>query len=66
MGVKGTGNRSIIGTHKIDREVKNSIGNGEAKDLICTNHGHELNGGGCWREGQCRAEGEKNGKTVIA
>ena len=23
-------------------EVKNSIGNGEAKDLICTTHGHEL------------------------
>ena len=23
-------------------EVKNSIGNGEAKELICTTHGHEL------------------------
>ena len=25
-------------------EVKNSIGNGEAKELICTTHGHELRG----------------------
>ena len=29
-------------------EVKNSIGNVEAKELICTTHGHELKGGG-WR-----------------
>ena len=28
------------------REVKNSIGNGEAKELICRTHGHELRGGG--------------------
>ena len=27
-------------------EVKNSIGNGEAKELICTTHGHELRWGG--------------------
>ena len=26
-------------------EVKNSIGNGEAKELICMTHGHELSGG---------------------
>ena len=26
-------------------EVKNSIGNVEAKELICTTHGHELKGG---------------------
>ena len=26
-------------------EVKNSIGNGEAKELICTTHGHELRWG---------------------
>ena len=25
-------------------EVKNSIGNGEAKELTCTTHGHELRG----------------------
>ena len=38
-------------------EVKNSIGNGEAKELICMTHGHELkwgNDGG--REVQGRGE----------
>ena len=32
-------------------KVKNSIGNGEAKELICTTHGHELGWGdvGVWR-----------------
>ena len=25
-------------------EIKNSIGNGEAKELMCTTHGHELRG----------------------
>ena len=25
-------------------EVKNSVGNGEAKELICMTHGHELRG----------------------
>ena len=34
--------RRIIGRHKIDVEVKKSIGNGEAKELICMTHGHEL------------------------
>ena len=33
-------------------EVKNSIGNVEAKELICTTHGHELKEGG-----KCRWEG---------
>ena len=43
-------------------EVKNSIGNVEAKELICMTHGHELKGGnvgerGCaWQRG---IEGEK-------
>ena len=41
--------------------VKNSIGNREAKELICMIHGHELKGGGggCWQEGMFRAEGNK-------
>ena len=26
--------------------IKNSIGNGEAKELICMTHGHELKEGG--------------------
>ena len=40
---KVQGIRSIIGRHKIDMtEVKDSIGNGEAKELICTTRGYEL------------------------
>ena len=46
MGEKVQGIRSINGRHKNRQgEVKNSIGNGEAKDLICTTHGHELRWG---------------------
>ena len=52
--------RSIIGRHKIDvGEVKNSIGNGEAKELICTIHVHELRGGECWWEGGREQRGER-------
>ena len=47
------------------RDVKNSIGNGEAKELICMTHGHELRegiagerGGGT---GQMTAKGKKLG-----
>ena len=42
MGEKVQGIRSLNGRYKIDGEVKNSIGNGEAKEHICTTHGHEL------------------------
>ena len=36
---------SINGRQKIDREGgKNTIGNGEAKELRCMTHGHELRG----------------------
>ena len=31
-------------------EVKNSIGNRDAKELTCTAHGHELRWGDCWME----------------
>ena len=48
--------------------VKNSVGNGEAKELICMTHGHELRGriaegkrGTGWRETK-----GKNGRTVKA
>ena len=44
-GEKVQGISSIIGRHKIDREVKNSIENVEAKELICMIHGHQLRGG---------------------
>ena len=42
-------------------EVKNRIGNGEAKELICTTHGHELREGNAGGRGY-RAEGNKGGK----
>ena len=38
-------------------EVKNSIGNGEAKVLICTTHGHELRGEGMLEEGRVQSGG---------
>ena len=40
------------------------MGNGEAKELTCITHGHELRGSrnaGGWR-GQCREEGDKGEK----
>ena len=67
-GVKDTGNKK----HKWQvqnrqGEVKNRMGNGEDKELICMTHGHELRqgndvGGGYradWNKG-------RNGTTVIA
>ena len=47
-GEKVEGIRSINGRHGIDggRGKNNSMGNGEAKELICMTHGHELRGGG--------------------
>ena len=47
MGKKVQGIRIIIGRHKIRQgEVKNSIGNGEAKELMYMTHGYELRGWG--------------------
>ena len=34
--------RSRTGRYRIDGEIKNHIGNGEAKELTCATHGHEL------------------------
>ena len=58
MGGKVQGIRSINGRYKIDRgEVKNSVGNGETKEFICTTHGHELRwGNDSGREVQGRGE----------
>ena len=52
MGEKVQGITSIISKYKIDRsrgrrEVKHSVGNGAAKELTCTTHGHELRAGKC-------------------
>ena len=43
------------------------MGNGEAEELICTTHGHELRWGNAGGRG-CRAEGTRGGKgtPVIA
>ena len=46
MGGKVRRLRSINGRYKIDGEVKNSIGNEEAKELLCMTHGYELRGRG--------------------
>ena len=63
VGEKAKGVRIVIGRYKIDGvgEVKNSTGNGEAKGLICTTHGHKLRGD-CWREGEYCVEGAKGEK----
>ena len=43
IGEKAQGIRSITGRYKIDREQLRMVwGNGEAKELIYTTHGHEL------------------------
>ena len=54
--------------YRIDGEVKNSIGNREVKELICTTHGHELrrgNTGGLGGPGWRGDKGGELGKTVI-
>ena len=57
MGGKVQGIRSIIGRYKTDGEVKNSMGNGEAKGLTCIIHGCELSGEMLEGRG-CRAESD--------
>ena len=50
-------------------EVKNGMGNVEAKELICVTHGHELrweNDGGIRGTGPRGIKGRKNRTTVIA
>ena len=62
-GGKGTGNKQ----HKWQvenrqGEVKNSIGNVEAKELTCTTHGHELKGENVGGRGCPGQRGIKGGK----
>ena len=69
---KGTGNKK--NKWKVQNrqgEIKNSIGNGEAKELTCMTHGHELrwevgNAGGRRGTGQRGIKGRKKWTTVIA
>ena len=47
-------------------EVKNSMGNGEAKELLCMTHGHELragNDGGTGCKGQKGTKEKKMGQS---
>ena len=45
---KGTGNKKHNWqAQNRQGEVKNSIGNGEAKELMCITYGHELRGWEC-------------------
>ena len=48
--------------------VKNSIENGEAKELTCMTHGHELKGRNAGQDGGTGQRGKKgkSGTTVIA
>ena len=59
MRVKVQGIRSIWWQVQ-DRqgEVKNSTGNGEAKELICMTHGHELRSVGMLVGGRVQSGGE--------
>ena len=70
MGEKVQGIRTINRRYKRDKAIKNSIGNGESKELICVTHGHELSGamlvGGWCGVERTKGEQEKNGTTVIA
>ena len=70
-GDKGTGNtKHKWQVQNRQGEVKNSIENGETKELICMTHGHELKRGdaggkGCAGRRRIKAGGG-NGTTVIA
>ena len=56
---KGTGNKKPKWqVQNRQGEVKNGMGNGESKELMCTTHGHEQRGG-MLVGGGCREEGEK-------
>ena len=47
---RGRGENGGNGTGDRQGEGKNSIGNGEAKELICMTDGYELRWGECCRE----------------
>ena len=51
----------MVGT-KYTGEVKNSLGNGETKELICMIHVYELREGRCWCEGVVEQRGIKGKK----
>ena len=61
MGGKVQGIRSINSRFQNKGEVKNTIGNIEAKELICKTHGHELRWG-MLVGGVFRVDGKNGGK----
>ena len=66
MGKKVQRTRSINSKYKTEREVKNSMGNGEAKELICMTNGHELRRGrGGWNIGGRGSAGQRGIKEKI-
>ena len=68
-GGKSTGNKLNWKVQNREGEVKNSIGNVEAKELICRTHGHKLREWGMLVGGTVQLGGEsrgENGTSVIA
>ena len=62
-GGKGAGNKQHkYSVQSREGEVKNSIGNVGAKELICTTHGHELKGGNAGEKGCAGWRAIKGGK----
>ena len=55
-GGKGAGNKHKLQVQNRQGEVKNSLGNVEAKELMCTTHGHEL------KEGNAGGMGVQGGR----
>ena len=63
MEEKAQGVRTINGqVQNRQGDVKNSIDNGETKELRCITHGHELSWGIAWRDWGNWAEWGKGGK----
>ena len=61
MGEKVRGRRSINGRYKIDRG-RLRMRNGEAEELVCLTHGHELRWEGAYREEGNKGEEKKMGQ----
>ena len=61
-GGKGTGNKHNWQAQNRQWVVNNSIGNGEAKELICTTHGRELRWGTAGGRGSAEQRGIKGRK----
>ena len=64
-GGKGTENKKHNWQVQNEQwEVKDSIGSGDAKELLCVMHGHELNGGNAGGWECCSVERDKGEKKM--